>query len=211
MTDDVTGAATGATTGAPAEDATTRALIEEATKKSAIAWLSPVPDRQPWYAAKPRPLAAWLLWHEGSAYFLHGPGEQPDFGVGVATKAHVAVRSKETWGRIVTWVATVATVAPRTPEWEAVIPLLLGKRLNLPDGEAAAQRWAEANAVTRLTPTGELVESPGNLPADREDGPPPPTPATTYTRLPFTVGTATTKRPRPRRRGRSARDHDLPS
>lgn len=181
------------------EPALVGALIEETTKKSsAILWLIPVLPGAT-YDDLPRPHPAWSIWYGGCAYVLHGPGEQPAPGLDAADVVWVSVRSKERWGRLLTWEAEAAPVEPRSDEWAAVVPLLLGARLNLPDGEAAAERWAESATVTRLRPTGELVESLDDLPSDSEAAPPPDTPAITPVRVPFTVGRATRRRPRPRR------------
>lgn len=199
-------APTDPTPGATTHDATDAsgaafdvALVEEATKKSPVAWLTAVPDQRRWYDAPPDSCAVWLMWHEGAAYVVHGGAEQPAYVLAGARRVAVAVRSKDQGGRLVTWLADAATVAPGSPGWAAVVPLLLGKRLNLPDGEAAAARWAAESTVTRLTPTDRLLEGPGRYSTESGAAPPPPTPATTLTPLPFAVGTATTKPPRGRR------------
>lgn len=176
-------------------------LIEEITKKAPLAWVRPVlARRRP--GGLPSAQAVWFAWHEGTAYVLSestGNVEQPLPGIEDASAALVSVRSKEQGGRLLTWVAEAATVAAGSDEWNAVVPLLLGNRLNLPDGEAAPTRWARECRLTRLTPTGQLTEAPGEMPRGSQAAPPPETPATTDTPLPFVVGTATTRRPRPRR------------
>ena len=160
-------------------------LIDEATKKSGLVWVSTSAASSP----------VWLLWHEGSAYVLSGPGEQPCDGLAEGGPATVTVRSKDKGSRLVSWVADVSRVAPDTQAWAELVPLLQAKRLNLVDGETAAQRWARDCLVHRLTPTGELVDTPeGSLAA-----PPVPTPATTDVPMPFTVGGSTRKLPRRRR------------
>jgi hypothetical protein len=160
-------------------------LIDEATKKSGLVWVAtPV-------ASSP----VWLLWHEGSAYVLSGPGEQPCEGLDEGGRATVTVRSKDKGSRLVSWVAAVTRVVPESEAWDEIVPLLQAKRLNLTDGEAAPQRWARECLVHKLTPTGELVETPdGSLAA-----PPVPTPATTAVPMPFTVGGSTRKLPRRKR------------
>jgi hypothetical protein len=64
---------------------------------------------------------------------------------------------------------------------------MLTKRLNLPDGDAAARRWARECAVLRLAPTGELTEAGSTLPSDSLAAPPAPSPARSPTRVPFTL------------------------
>jgi len=68
------------------------------------------------------------------------------------------VRSNATQAdRVVTWVADVSPVAPGSPLWDEVVPLLHAKRLNAPDGEEQPQRWARESVVLRFTPTGETL------------------------------------------------------
>jgi len=109
------------------------ALIEEASKKAAVAWL----DGQ----------AVWCLWHGGTLYVVHGPGEQPAPALALST-VDVTVRGDH-GGAIVTWSAEVDRVGPGTPEWDEVVPLLAAKRLN---GSASPARWAGGATVSRLSP-----------------------------------------------------------
>ncbi|MDX6258235.1 MAG: hypothetical protein QOJ11_4569 [Frankiales bacterium] len=167
----------------------TSLLIDEATKKSGLVWVRTAAATTP----------VWLVWHDGSAYVLTGPGEQPGDGLVDGGTATVTVRSKDKGSRLVSWDATVTAVSPAGDEWAGVVPLLLGKRLNLVDGEAAAVRWARDNAVHRLTPTGRLSEAPDAMPDGSLATAPPPTPAATDVPMPFTVGGSTRKLPRRKR------------
>jgi hypothetical protein len=164
-------------------------LIDEATKKSGLVWVHTPAGTSP----------VWLLWHEGSAYVLSGPGEQPLDGLVDGGTATVTVRSKDKGSRLVTWAAAVTLLSPDGDEWAAVVPLLMGKRLNLVDGEAAARRWARECMVHRLTPTGVLTESPDEMPDGSLAAAPLSTPATTDVPMPFTVGSSTRKLPRRKR------------
>src|SRR5207249_3261313 len=103
-------------------------------------------------------------------------------------QAAVTVRSKTTGGRLLTWRAAVTRVAPGTEEWDRIVPELLAKRLNAPDGQQAAERWARESVLVRLAPTGVLLESPDSPPSTSGAAPPPPTPATTSGPLPFVLG-----------------------
>lgn len=129
---------------------TEAAVVAEAMKKSGLAWLR---------LAGQRPQAVWHLWHEDSAYVLHGGDEQPAPGLAAGAAVAVAVRSKDNGGRLVVWPANVTEVVADSEEWHTVVPLLAAKRLNAPDGPAAPQRWARTCRVHRLTPAGSLVES----------------------------------------------------
>lgn len=154
-------------------------LIAEATRRSGLVWISVDGAR-----AEP----VWHLWREGAAYVLAGGGEQPATGLAEAERAAVTVPSKTTRGRLVTWRASVRRVPPDSDEWNAVVPELLAKRLNAPDGQQAPRRWARDSVLLRLDPTGEPLESPGSMPQDSGAAPPPPTPATTSGPLPYMFG-----------------------
>lgn len=125
-------------------------LVTAAMKKTGVVWVAPDgPDTA---------VPAWLHWTGAAAYVVCGPGEQPLPGLADAESAVVTVRSSDTLGRIVAWVARVEPVAPGTSEWDEVVPALVLGRLNAPDGAALADRWARTAAVRKLSPTGELVE-----------------------------------------------------
>ncbi|MGK5641423.1 hypothetical protein ACSNOK_24345, partial [Streptomyces sp. URMC 126] len=151
----------------------TRALIEEAAKKSGLVWVQgPTgPSR-----------ALWHVWHDGAVNVVGGPGEQPLDGLGLVDggTASVTVRSKDKGGRLVEWTAGVTELAPGGEAWTAAVAELKGKRLNAPDAETLTDRWARDCRVLRLTPTGTTTPLP--------DGPltaaPLPTPATTRRAMP---------------------------
>ncbi|WP_327697527.1 hypothetical protein [Streptomyces sp. NBC_00459] len=160
-----------------------RALVEEATKKSGLIWVkgNGVPALH--VAGHGIPARAmWHVWHEGAAVLVgDGPGEQPLPGLVEGADAEVTVRSKDKGGRLVTWPATVVELAPHSPEWEAAVAELKGKRLNAPDGEAMTDRWARECRVVRLVPRagGSRPLPEGSLAA-----PPLPTSATTREPIP---------------------------
>ncbi|MFJ4830179.1 hypothetical protein ACIP79_09725 [Streptomyces sp. NPDC088747] len=164
------------------EELLDKALVEEATKKSGLIWVRsdgvPVLGAQS-PAASSR--ALWHVWHDGAACLMgDGPGEQPLPDLVDGGGAVVTVRSKDKGGRLVAWSAKVVELTPSSPEWEAAVAELKGKRLNAPDGEAMTARWAQECRVLRLEPTGMTGEQPtGSLAA-----PPLPTPATTRQPIP---------------------------
>ncbi|MGQ0837224.1 hypothetical protein [Actinokineospora sp.] len=151
-------------------------LVAEATRTAGLVWIGT--------PGLPRAAPTWHHWHDGRAYVLAGGAEQPIRGLTDASRVTVTVHSKTTGERLVTWVGTVTTVQPGSPEWAEVIPTLHAKRLNAPDGRLAPERWARESVLVRLDPTGELVAAPDHSGA----APPPPTPATTGGRLPFVLG-----------------------
>ncbi len=148
------------------------ALVEEAARKAAVAWLS-VDGR--------RAYPVWCLWHEGALYVVSGPGEQPAPGLDGAGTTTVSLRGDH-GGRIVAWRASVSRVYPQTDDWAAVAPQLAGKRLNLPaSADETVQRWADSAVISRLAPAGEVDEptdASGAVPAPR-------TPANRRTAAPF--------------------------
>jgi hypothetical protein len=134
---------------------TVPALVDEATKKSGLVWVT--------LQDETRPHPVWHLWHDGRMYVVTGGLEQPlPLGEPPAVRAVVAVRSKDKQADLlVAWVAEVDRVAPRTALWDEVVPLLHAKRLNARDGEDQPLRWAQESAVLRFTPTGETLPLSG--------------------------------------------------
>jgi hypothetical protein len=166
------------------------ALVAEAARKSALLWLAAAPGG--------RAYAAWHVWVDGAVLVVSGGLEQPmpvlDL-LGDDRRIIVTLRSKDTWGRLVTWVGHAETIAPDDPAWQSAATELHAKRLNSPDGEAQPDRWRRESVITRIVPTGELLESPAHMPSGSQRAEPPGSPATTRGRLPFTIG-----RPARRRR-----------
>jgi hypothetical protein len=149
------------------------ALIEEAAKKAAVAWLS-VPGAGPEYLV-------WTVWLGGALFVVSGPGEQPAPGLADADRVLVTLRGDH-GGQVVTFPATVTTVESGSELWTEFVPQLAAKRLNASgSAEQLAQRWAERDVVSRLEPAGEVEPRPdGSLAA-----PPRPSPATRLPRRPF--------------------------
>jgi hypothetical protein len=167
-----------------------RALIEAATKASALVWLT-VPGR----SARP----AWQVWEGAASYVVHAredvaSTEQPVPGLTGAGQVDVSVRGAAD-GRVVTWRAAVAAPRPGSAEWDAALELLRGKRVNAPDRDGIPQRWAQTCVISVLTPTGELIEQPGSYDRSSGSAPPPPSPATTVTRKPYVLGRRARRRP----------------
>jgi hypothetical protein len=156
------------------------ALVDEACRKSSLVWLRPL--------AADRATAAWHVVADGAVHVVGDGLEQhlPDLADG--DEVEVTVRSKDSGGRLITFVAVVAEVRPGDAAWETVVPELHAKRLNPPDGEAQPQRWARESRVLRLDPTGRFPERPGHLSHRSHAAEPPGSPATTRGPLPFVIG-----------------------
>ncbi|MEV5955533.1 hypothetical protein AB0M11_17485 [Streptomyces sp. NPDC051987] len=163
-----------------------QALVEEATKKSGLVWVRGAG------AAAAR--AMWHAWADGGVCLVGDGAEQPLGELADGGSAEVTVRSKDKGGRLVTWTATVAELPAGSPEWEAAVAELKGKRLNAPDGEAMTDRWARECRVLRLTPTG----STSPLPEGSLSEAPVPSPATTRGPVPAGLPRLLAKRRKPK-------------
>ncbi|MFJ9616961.1 hypothetical protein [Streptomyces noursei] len=155
-----------------------QALVEEATKKSGLIWVR---------GATGPARALWHVWHDGAVCLVgEGTGEQPLAGLGLTDggTATVTVRSKDKGGRLVAWPAAVRELPPGGEEWQAAVEELKGKRLNAPDADTIAERWARECRVLRLTPTGEAEQRPGRMPDGSHAAPPPASPAITRRPVP---------------------------
>jgi hypothetical protein len=178
------------------EQAFTDALVAELAKKTGVSWLTyPAP-----YSDRMVTHAAWHVWvdvdGEAALYVVSGGTEQPLPGIEQADRVEVTLRSKENGGRLVTWVADASAVLPDDPHWEPATAALVSDRLNVPDLATAAAGWAETSRVTRLVPTGELVEEPGSLSDEAHLATPRPTPATTRGALPRILHRRVKRRPK---------------
>jgi hypothetical protein len=152
-------------------------LVEEASKKAAVAWLG--------FGDGPA-YAVWVLPVEGRLYLVTGPGEQTVPGLAEAlvggTDATVRLRGDH-GGQVIAYVAGLAQVLPGGEEWATVVPQLAGKRLNSSGpAEDLVSRWAAECLVVSLTPVpGETLAAADTSGATG----PRPTPAANATRKPF--------------------------
>lgn len=117
-------------------------LVAEATRRSGVVWVT---------AGGAAPVLLWHLWHDDRMYVVGEGQEQPLPLTG--GRALVTVRSKASQSdRVVEWCADIDVVAPGTPAWQQVAPLLAARRLNAPDAFGQAERWALESTVLRFTP-----------------------------------------------------------
>lgn len=155
----------------------TSAVLDEAIKKAALAWVA-VGDGPP--------LGLWCLALDGALVFVTGPGEQFAPGLAEATRATVRLRG-DTGGLIVVAEMAVQRLTPGTEDWIAVAPQLAGKRLNASGtADEVVARWdATGCAVVRLIPEAENTVTAPDLPAGSAAETPRDTPARVETRRPF--------------------------
>ncbi|MCU7730887.1 hypothetical protein ODJ79_44845 [Actinoplanes sp. KI2] len=153
----------------------TSAVLEEALKKAALAWVS--------VGGAPA-VGVWCLPLDGSLIVVTGPGEQYAPDLALASRATVRLRG-DNGGLIVIAEMTATRLTPGTEDWTTVAPQLAQKRLNASGtAEEVVARWARTGcAVVRLTP--EQDKTAPDLPADSGAAGPRPTPARNETRRPF--------------------------
>lgn len=169
-------------------DALVGTLVSEATKKAGLVWLG-LPGE-----ARHRP--AWHVWADDAALLVTGGSEQPLPAIESAGRVEVTVPSKDKRSRLVTWVADVTVLEPGSDEWTQAATALAASRLNAQDGPAQVERWARESRIIRLTPTGQVAESPGAMPDGSHAAPPPASAATSRARLPLVLGPRARRRPR---------------
>jgi hypothetical protein len=163
-------------------EAFTTALIAELGKKTGVCWLRY--DEPDGSGDAGRARAAWHLWYDDALHVVAGGDEQPLPGLDEADRVEVTMRSKESGGRLLTWVGRVSVVRPTDEAWDDVTAALVSDRLNLEDLTTAKEAWAARSVVVRIDPLGELLEQPGELSDDSHAAPPPKTRATTRGSLP---------------------------
>ncbi len=171
-----------------------RALIAELAKKTGVSWLTY--ERWNGRAYERITQAAWHVWVDDALYVVSGGTEQLLPALEHAERVEVTMRSKENGGRLLTWVAEASAVLPEDERWEPVTAALVSDRLNVPDLKTAADEWAKTARVTRLAPTGELVEQPDALSTDAHLATPKPTRAITRGALPKVLHRRVRRRPK---------------
>ena len=164
-------------TGAWQDVRVTSAVLDEAIKKAALAWVA-VDDGPA--------LGLWCLPLEGSLIFVCGPGEQFAPGLAEATRATVRLRG-DNGGLIVVAEMAVLRLMPGTEDWTTVAPQLAAKRLNASGtADEVVARWdATGCAVVRITPDTDNSVTAPDLPTVSAAETPRDTPARIETRRPF--------------------------
>jgi len=137
--------------------------LDAALSKSTIAWLSfgnsdaPPPERtgtpvdQPMYSAG-REFTVWYGYQDGRVYVLTGPDEQKIPGLIEASTVQLIARSKDKRSKVAE-VECAVELLPKGAHWDVLArDLLVGRRLNLRDGDAAVKRWHDTCEIAVLTP-----------------------------------------------------------
>ena len=162
------------------------ALVAEAMKKAAIIWVSTARD-QPAYPLWCTSIgdALYVVINivvdniDSTAVGTAAIGtEQPAPGLTETQVATVTARGDHA-GRIATWQVHVQPIAPGSDDWNAVAPVLAGKRLNVAGStDDLITAWLSSAAILRLAPVDDEIAAR----SDSSDAAPVrPTPATTRT------------------------------
>lgn len=123
--------------------------LDASLSKSTIAWIT-VPSLDKRTPAITKPI--WYGYTGGRIYVLVGPKEQEVPGLTETTHATVIARSKDKGARVAE-VECAARVLPKDDSWDRIAhDVMVGRRLNLTDGEQAVDRWRETCEIVVLTP-----------------------------------------------------------
>ena len=154
------------------------ALVATACTKSGVVWVRSMDDG--------RLHLAWHAWFDQAVHVVYGVGEQ--MLPMLSGLAEVAVPSKDNRTRLVTFAARAQVLPPASTAWQAAATALSGVRLNAPDPAGQHERWANGCLISRLDPLHVLSSGAGADNAPSEAAPPPPSPGTTITRVPWHLG-----------------------
>jgi hypothetical protein len=137
--------------------------LDAALSKSTICWLSfaePTPF-DPEHPAKPVKIPRYVAGHEfpvwygyqdGRVFVLVGPGEQHVPGLLETPSVRLIARSKDKRSEVADVECSVELLR-KDAYWDEIArDLLLGRRLNLKDGDAAVGRWKNDCEIVALTP-----------------------------------------------------------
>jgi hypothetical protein len=130
------------------------AVLDEALKKSTVVWVE-VPGEG---GTGDRAVPVWYGTLDGRVYVLVGGSEQRVPGLAETDRAVLIARSKEQQSLVAEVEASARVVPPTDPLFDRVVPVLLPRRLNLRDGEQAAERWRKECTLVELTPSSIPAE-----------------------------------------------------
>ena len=123
--------------------------FNKALSKGAVIWIT-VPGVGP--KGVPHTQAVWYVWTDGKVYVLDGPTEQQVPGLTTATEVTLTARSKDLRSRVSNVPATVTVIPNDNERFDVIARMALGRRLNLPDGDGAFERWRANCTLLELVP-----------------------------------------------------------
>ena len=121
--------------------------LNKALSKGMVVWVTVAQPR-----AKPHTQAVWYVWTDGKVYVLDGPTEQQVPGLAQTTAVQLTARSKDLRSRVSDVPATVTVIPNDSERFDLIARMALGRRLNLPDGDGALERWRSQCTLLELTP-----------------------------------------------------------
>jgi len=128
-------------------------VLAESLKKSTVVWIEvPGPD-----GTGGHPVPAWYGLDGDRVYVLTGGSEQHIPGLAEAGRAILTARSKDDQSQVAEVEAAARAIDAKDPLFAKLVPILLPRRLNLRDGEAAGDRWRKECTLVELTPTAVPV------------------------------------------------------
>jgi hypothetical protein len=142
-------AADGGDPGVAAEE-----TFKKAVAKGSVVWLTvPQPQgkgRKGRVADHTQPV--WFVADGTTLYVLDGPSEQQVPNLTAVEEVQISARSKDLRAKISDVRAAVEIIPKDDEQWEKTARTGLGRRLNLPDGDAAMDRWRAQCTMVKLTP-----------------------------------------------------------
>lgn len=139
----------------------TEETFKKALQKGAIMWVTvPVqPGKTRRGSGRKLPLkdhtqAVWFMWDKKSEkiYLINGQGEQNVPGIAAQETIQLSTRAKDERSLVARVPADVHVVPLDDERWERIGKVALTSRLNLPDGDAALERWKRDCQLLELTP-----------------------------------------------------------
>src|SRR6266581_2809587 len=102
---------------------------------------------------------AWYGGLDGRVYVLTGGSEQRIRGLDESSQVLLSARSKDLQSLATTVEASARVIPASDPLFGKLLPILLPRRLNLRDGEGAADRWRKECTLVELTPSAIPAEA----------------------------------------------------
>lgn len=139
----------------------TEETFKKALQKGDIMWVSvpaPPPRRRIASGRKRSSTThtqpVWFMWDKKAekVYLINGKGEQNVPGLPEQDKVEISARSKDIRSLVARVPAAVEVVPLGDERWDRLGKVALTTRLNLPDGDAALERWKRDCKLIELTP-----------------------------------------------------------
>jgi hypothetical protein len=133
----------------PYASAASSDVLSEVLKKSTIIWIE-VPGPS---GTGGKAVPVWYGVLDGRVYVLTGGSEQRIRGLDEAGEVLLSARSKDQQSLLTTVEASTRVIPASDPLFNKLVAVLLPRRLNLRDGDAAADRWRKECTLVELTPS----------------------------------------------------------